>query len=233
MFATVQLPTTFNRQALAVPVGAIQQLDGKTVVFVRRAATQFETREIKPGKTVNGQVEVLAGLREGEPVVTVGRIPPEVHHRGQGPGGGIAMERLVAWALSYRFIVLLATVFVVAVGLYSLQKLPIDAVPDITPNQVLVLTRAPSLSPLEVEKFLTFPVETAMSGLPGIEKIQSVSKFGLSYVAVYFKEDMDPYFCRRLVMERLPQAARRSCLAWARPKWVRSPPAWARSTCSR
>ncbi|MDP2996721.1 MAG: CusA/CzcA family heavy metal efflux RND transporter [Bryobacterales bacterium] len=116
------------------------------------------------------------------------------------------MERVVAWALSYRFIVLLATVFVVGLGLYSLQQLPIDAVPDITPNQVLVLTRAPSLSPLEVEQFLTFPVETAMSGLPGIEKIQSVSKFGLSYVAVYFKDDMDPYFCRRLVMERLPQA---------------------------
>ena len=116
------------------------------------------------------------------------------------------MERLVAWALSYRFIVILAAVFVAGAGLFSLQKLPIDAVPDITPNQVLVLTRAPSLSPLEVEKFLTFPVETAMSGLPGIEKIQSVSKFGLSYVAVYFKEDMDPYFCRRLIMERLPQA---------------------------
>ncbi|HNY38951.1 MAG TPA: CusA/CzcA family heavy metal efflux RND transporter [Bryobacteraceae bacterium] len=116
------------------------------------------------------------------------------------------MERLVAWALSYRFIVILAAVFVAAAGFFSLQKLPIDAVPDITPNQVLVLTRAPSLSPLEVEQFLSFPVETSMSGLPGIEKIQSVSKFGLSYVAVYFKEDMDPYLCRRLIMERLPQA---------------------------
>jgi heavy metal efflux system protein len=116
------------------------------------------------------------------------------------------MERLVSWALSYRFIVFLAALFVIGVGLYSLRQLPIDAVPDITPNQVLVLTRAPSLSPVEVEMFLTFPVETAMSGLPGIDKIQSVSKFGLSYVAVYFKEDMDPYFCRRLVMERLPQA---------------------------
>ena len=140
------------------------------------------------------------------------------------------MERLVAWALSYRFIVLLATVFAVGVGLYSLQRLPIDAVPDITPNQVLVLTRAPSLSPLEVEQFLTFPVETAMSGLPGIDKIQSVSKFGLSYVAVYFKEDMDTYFCRRLVMERCRRRARRSCPAWARPRWDRSPRGWARST---
>jgi cobalt-zinc-cadmium efflux system membrane fusion protein len=72
MFATVQLPTTFSRRALAVPAGAIQQLDGKTVVFVRRGQTQFETREIRPGKTVKGQVEVLAGLRAGEDVVVIG-----------------------------------------------------------------------------------------------------------------------------------------------------------------
>ncbi len=72
MFATVQLPTTFSRQAVAVPVGAIQQLDTKTVVFVQRSGNQFEAREIKPGKNVSGMVEVLAGLREGDPVVTVG-----------------------------------------------------------------------------------------------------------------------------------------------------------------
>jgi cobalt-zinc-cadmium resistance protein CzcA len=116
------------------------------------------------------------------------------------------MQRLVAWALQYRFLVLLATALVIGLGIYSLQRLPIDAVPDITPNQVLVLTSAPSLSPVEAEQYLTFPVESAMSGLPGVERIQSVSKYGLSYVAVYFRENMDPYLCRRLVMERLPQA---------------------------
>ena len=72
MFATVQLPTTFSRRALAVPLGALQQLDGKDVVFVQRAPTQFEARAIRPGKTVNGLVEILAGLRDGEPVVTAG-----------------------------------------------------------------------------------------------------------------------------------------------------------------
>src|SRR4249920_2199602 len=83
------------------------------------------------------------------------------------------MHRLIEWALAYRAIVLLGVVLTVAFGLYSLQQLPIDAVPDITPNQVLVLTRAPGLSPLEVEQFLSFPIETAMTGLPGIERIQS------------------------------------------------------------
>ena len=116
------------------------------------------------------------------------------------------MDKWVTLALRYRFMTLLATVLLVVFGLAALNRLPIDAVPDITPNQVLVLTRAPSLSPVEVEQFLTFPVEVAMSGLPGIERVQSVSKPGLSYVAIYFREDVDPYFARRLVMERLPQA---------------------------
>jgi cobalt-zinc-cadmium resistance protein CzcA len=116
------------------------------------------------------------------------------------------MQRLVALALESRFVVLLATLLVVVVGIFSLQNLLIEGVPDITPNQVLVLTRAPSLSPPEVEKYISFPVEWSMSGLPGITNIYSLSKQGLSYVAIYFREDMDIYFCRRLVMERLPQA---------------------------
>lgn len=116
------------------------------------------------------------------------------------------MGRLVDLALRYRVLVLLGTLFIAAMGIVSLNNLAIDVEPDITPNQVLVLTRAPSLSPLEVEQLISFPVETAMSGLPGTRRIQSVSKYGLSYVAVYFNDDMDPYFCRQLVNERLAQA---------------------------
>jgi cobalt-zinc-cadmium resistance protein CzcA len=116
------------------------------------------------------------------------------------------MQRLVELALRYRVLVLLATMFVVAMGVISLRNLPIDVEPDITPNQVLVLTRAPSLSPLEVEQLLSYPVEIAMSGLPGLTHVQSTSKYGLSYVALYFKDGMDPYFCRNLVLERLSQA---------------------------
>jgi len=116
------------------------------------------------------------------------------------------MERLVELTLRYRILVLLCAALLAMAGFASMQKLPMDAEPDITPNQVLVLTRAPSLSPLEVEKLLSYPVETAMSGLPGVTRIQSTSKYGLSYVAIYFDEKKDPYFCRQLVMERLPQA---------------------------
>ncbi len=116
------------------------------------------------------------------------------------------MHRIVELSLRHRFIVIVLACLAVGLGIRSLQRLPIDAVPDITPNQVLILTRAPGLGPVEVERFITFPVETAMSGLPGIENIRSVSRFGLSSVTVFFKEDLDMYFCRRLVMERLPQA---------------------------
>src|SRR5215468_10888828 len=95
------------------------------------------------------------------------------------------MGRIIALALEYRFFVFFVTVLAIVAGVVALQQLPIDAVPDITPNQVLVLSKAPGLSPLEVE--------------------QSVSKNGLSYVAIYFREDVDTYFARRLVSERLPQ----------------------------
>ncbi len=116
------------------------------------------------------------------------------------------MQRLIDIALRYRILVLLGFAFVAAIGFVSLRSLPIDAQPDVTPNQVLVLTRAPSLSPLEVEQLISFPVENAMRGLPGLRSIQSTSKYGLSYVAIYFYDGVDPYFCRALVNERLPQA---------------------------
>jgi len=116
------------------------------------------------------------------------------------------VHRLIDFSLRNKFLILMMTAVIIGSGIYSMLKLPVDAVPDVTPNQVLVLTRAPGLGPVEVERFITFPVETAMSGLPGITEIRSVSRFGLSSVYVYFDESTDIYFARRLVMERLPEA---------------------------
>ncbi|MEQ1574706.1 MAG: CusA/CzcA family heavy metal efflux RND transporter, partial [Vicinamibacterales bacterium] len=116
------------------------------------------------------------------------------------------MHRLIDISLRNKFLVLILTAVMVGVGIYSVLRLPIDAVPDVTPNQVLILTQSPGLGPVEVERFITFPVETAMSGLPGITDIRSISRFGLSSVYIYFEEGMDLYFVRRLVMERLPEA---------------------------
>jgi len=116
------------------------------------------------------------------------------------------MRRIIDFSLDNRFLIIVLVLLLIGGGVYSLLNLPIDAVPDVTPNQVQILTNAPGLSPLEVEQFITFPVETAMSGLPGITRIRSISRFGLSAVSVYFEEGMDIYFVRRLVMERMPEA---------------------------
>ena len=116
------------------------------------------------------------------------------------------MHRVIEFSLRFKFLILVMTAMLVAVGVNSMYRLPIDAVPDVTPNQVQVLTRASGLSPLEVERFITFPVETSLSGVPGIETIRSVSRFGISAVYVYFEEGMDVFLARQLVLERLEEA---------------------------
>src|SRR5574341_1093412 len=113
---------------------------------------------------------------------------------------------LIRFAVGQRLIMLLMIALLVGAGVYSLRNLPIDAVPDVTNVQVQVLTTAPSLAPLEIERQITFPVEVAMSGLPDIEEIRSVSKFGLSAVTIVFKDSVNIYFARQLVLERLSQA---------------------------
>ena len=113
---------------------------------------------------------------------------------------------LIRFSVENRLIVLLLVAIMAAAGAYSLINLPIDAVPDVTNVQVQVLTAAPSLAPLEIERQVTFPVETAMSGLPDVEEIRSVSKFGLSAVTIVFDDSVNTYFARQLVLERLAQA---------------------------
>ncbi|WP_447971461.1 efflux RND transporter permease subunit [Nitrospira sp. M1] len=117
------------------------------------------------------------------------------------------MERLLTLSLNYRFFTLIALLLVTGTGFWSLNKLTIDAVPDLTPVQVQILTRSPALGPLEVEQFITFPIETSLSGLPGLKEIRSVSRYGLSAVTAIFEEDLDPFFVRQLVNERLAEAS--------------------------
>jgi cobalt-zinc-cadmium resistance protein CzcA len=115
-------------------------------------------------------------------------------------------ERLIRFAIAHRWFVMVAIAATAAWGLYSYQKLPIDAVPDITNVQVQINTSAPGYSPLEVEQRITFPIETAMAGLPGLDKKRSISRYGLSQVTVIFNDGTDIYFARQLVNERLQEA---------------------------
>ncbi len=116
------------------------------------------------------------------------------------------MNSVIRFALKNRLLVLGLTGLLVAVGVWSMLRLPIDAVPDVTNVQVQINTNAPSLSPLEVERQITLPVELAMFGLPALEEIRSLSKFGLSQVTVIFDEGTDIYFARQQVQERLLEA---------------------------
>jgi cobalt-zinc-cadmium resistance protein CzcA len=116
------------------------------------------------------------------------------------------LERVLQGSIRHRWLVLLATLVMASVGVYHARSLPIDAVPDITNVQVQVNTEAPGYTPLEAEQRITFPVETAMAGLPGLSNTRSISRYGLSQVTVVFEDGTDIYFARQLVNERLQQA---------------------------
>ena len=115
-------------------------------------------------------------------------------------------ERIIRLAIEHRWLVLLAVFGMAGLGVYNYQRLPIDAVPDITNVQVQINTAAPGYSPLEVEQRVTFPVETVMAGLPHLEQTRSLSRYGLSQVTVIFKDGTDIYFARQLVNQRIQEA---------------------------
>ena len=113
------------------------------------------------------------------------------------------LEKLLQFSIRHRWFVLLATLGLAALGVFNFQRLPIDAVPDITNVQVQINTEAPGYSPLEAEQRVTFTVETAMAGLPRLDYTRSLSRYGLSQVTVVFKDGTDIYFARQLIAERL------------------------------
>lgn len=115
-------------------------------------------------------------------------------------------ERIIRFAIEQRWLVLLAVLAMAGLGIYNYQRLPIDAVPDITNVQVQINTQASGYSPLETEQRVTYPIETVMAGLPHLEQTRSLSRYGLSQVTVVFKDGTDIYFARQLVGERIQQA---------------------------
>ncbi len=117
------------------------------------------------------------------------------------------IERILRFSLKQKLLILFAVILLIAGGIAAFRILPIDAVPDVTNIQVQILTNSPTLAPLEVERYITFPIEVAMNGIPDVEEIRSVSKFGLSLVTVVFHDNVDIYFARQLVFERLQTAA--------------------------
>src|SRR5882757_2786210 len=116
------------------------------------------------------------------------------------------MERILAFSVHRRWLVLLLTLAAAISGAWSITKLPIDAVPDVTNVQVQINAVAPALSPIEVEKQVTFPIETALAGMPGLESTRSFSRNGFAQVTAVFTDKTDIYFARQQVTERITEA---------------------------
>ena len=115
------------------------------------------------------------------------------------------IDPLIKTSIHHRWLMLVAAAAIGALGFYNYQRLPIDAVPDITNVQVQINTEAPGFSPLEAEQRITFPVETALGGLPALEYTRSISRYGLSQVTAVFKDGTDIYFARQLINERIQE----------------------------
>lgn len=118
------------------------------------------------------------------------------------------VDKLIAWSIRWRLFIVLLALGLVGAGIYAVIGLPIDAVPDVTTNQVQINAVAPAFTPLEMEQYVTFPIEVAMSSLPRKEEIRSISQFGLSQVTIIFPDDADLYASRQLVLERLRDVER-------------------------
>lgn len=116
------------------------------------------------------------------------------------------LSSIISFSVKNKFIVTLFIVSLIAMGLYQFTKLPIDAVPDITDNQVQIITSSPAYSAPDIERFITFPIEQAISNIPNIKQIRSFSRFGLSVITVVFEDHTDVYWARQQVSERLLQA---------------------------
>lgn len=115
------------------------------------------------------------------------------------------IDNIIAWSIKNKLMVALLTLALIGAGIWSITKVPIDAVPDITNNQVQVITQAPNLGTEDIEQFVTYPVEVAMANLPGVLEIRSVSRFGLSVVTIVFEDDFGNYLPRQLVAEKLTE----------------------------
>ncbi|MEW5790743.1 MAG: efflux RND transporter permease subunit [Pseudomonadota bacterium] len=128
------------------------------------------------------------------------------------------LNTIVDLSLRYKVLVLVGFLIIVGLGVKAWREVPVDAFPDVTPVQVNIYTESPGLAAEDVEKLLTFPVESAMAGLPGVDQIRSVSLFGLSYVSVYFEDNIDIYFARQRVAEKLQEVRSRIPEGYGEPE---------------
>ena len=209
LFVTGELVVAQTTVPIAVRRSALQSFRDWTVVF-EQVGDEYEARPVTLGRGDDDWVEVLGrtrsrcALRDARQLSSSRPTSKSPARRMTTEGDRRAMiDRILHLAIERRWLVLLAAFAVAALGAWNYQRLPIDAVPDITNVQVQINTEAPGYTPLESEQRITFIVETAMSGLPKLDYTRSLSRYGLSQVTVVFEDGTDIYFARQLVAERL------------------------------
>ena len=196
MYATAIVRESGRRAALFLPEEAIQDINGVSVVFVRRTENEFEARTVKTGQHADGGTEILEGLTPRRGRGGKGQLPAQIpnaeeHDSGQLARGFEMLRGIIDFALDNRWLVLAGLVALVIAGGYVLLNLPIDAFPDLTNNQVVVVTECPSMSSTEVDELVTYPIESALVGLPRVETVRSISKLGLSMVTLIFDDSSE------------------------------------------
>jgi len=117
------------------------------------------------------------------------------------------LKRIIDFSLKQKFIAISLALLMAVGGIFSLSDIPINSQPDVTPVQVLVITKAGRYSPYDVERLVSYPIETSMNGLPDVKEVRSISQFGLSAVTIQFEEGTDIYFARQLVSQRIQSIA--------------------------
>ena len=129
------------------------------------------------------------------------------------------INKIISFSIKNKFIVSLMLFALIGAGFYSLKTINLDSVPDITNNQVQVITVSQNLSTVDIEQFVTYPVELAMANLPGVTELRSVSRFGLSVVTIVFKDDMGTYLPRQVVQEKLNAVKDQIPASLVNPSW--------------
>ncbi len=201
MFVNGEVVVEQSEVDVLVEWSAVIADDEHDVVFVRDG-NEFAAREVVLGRSNDTHVEVLSGLSTGDMYLSKGAFTLKAEmgkncpfRRSFSVNTGVSiMKNIVEIPLKNRVLVFVFAVGVLIAGWTSYSGLPVDAFPDVSPSLVQVFTVTEGLAPEEIEQYVTYPIEAVMNGLPQLEKVRSVSNFGLSVVNVYFEEGTDMYF---------------------------------------
>lgn len=135
-------------------------------------------------------------------------------------------RNIIRFSLDNKLLIVVGTLAIIGWGIYNLAHLPLDAVPDITDNQVQIITSSPDLSAQEVERFVTYPIEIEMGNIPKVEQIRSISRFGLSVITIVFEENADIYWAREQINQKIQKPKQTFPQVTVIRKWVRFQPDW-------